>query len=309
MIAFRLPAGASGFPERVLECRALPIGGPRTRTDIAFDRASRRLLVIDDVEPLVHSGPIAAPTAWVPQGVPTVQATARTGKGLSAITVDQGTGSVWIANREALPADGPPAIGRLGTVVRLCEVGGQELFYRVDPAHEGRRWTPGVSSSGVAAIAGVGDGRLLVMEASRVPTMPRFRNRLFVADPADAGVSDGGVTGGHLDAGQFVGKSLIWEQSSGVCLEGLCAGPTLPNGDRMLVAVGDNASLGTPTTLIILRWSPSDRESPLSGFGWPLFAGLAALGLGWGALRVAIAVRRTRCGSDRVQAPVRLVLT
>jgi hypothetical protein len=52
---------------------------------------------------------------------------------------------------------------------------------------------------------------------------------------------------------QAVSKTLLWEQAGGVCLEGLCLGPTLSNGDRTIIAAGDNSSLGTPTSLLVLR--------------------------------------------------------
>lgn len=119
---------------------------------------------------------------------------------MAAIMVDSASHAIRIANREALPADGLPAIVRLGSIVRLSELtdqadedGGQrvltprrEMVYRVDLAHEGRRVAPGASSSGVTALAGVGDGRLLELEASRDPAMPPFRNRIYVVDPCDA---------------------------------------------------------------------------------------------------------------------------
>jgi len=323
LLAFRLPLDASGLPTAILELRALSIGGPEHRTDVTFDRPGQRLLVVDDAEPFVHAGRLDDISTWMPLGAPAVQATARKGKGLSAITTDPGTQGVWIANREALPADGLPAIGRLGTVVRLSEVLTQsnpanalqgmvsrrEALYRVDPAHVGRSVTPGASSSGVAALAGVGDGRLLVLEASRAPAMPRFRNRLFVVSPADANGIDGMPEAErHGGAAPPVDKQLLWEQSGGVCLEGLCAGPTLPNGDHVLVAVGDNDSLGTPTTLVVLRWNPSDRPVPLLRLGWPVLAGLAVLGAGWGAFRLARAPRHRHCGTGPRQAvPARLV--
>jgi hypothetical protein len=323
IVTFRLPITAAGSAPAILEPRAVPIGGSRRRTDVAFDNVDQRLLVVDDVDPLVHAGRLDD-TAWVPLDVPAVQATAREGKGLSAITVDPDSHSVWIANREALPADGLPAIGRLGTVVRLSELTSQtaeggaqramaawrDVAYRVDPVHEGRRFTPGASSSGVTALAGIGDGRLLVLETSRAPVMPPFRNRIFVVDPR---VSSGaaGIPGGELPAAAPpVGKSLVWEQSGGVCLEGVCVGPTLPTGERVIVAVGDNDPLGTPTTLVVLRWSPAGRRSPHLGIGWQLLAGFAALGGGCGAFRLAKrAVRGRSQGIQDQAAPARLVLT
>jgi hypothetical protein len=323
MIVFRLPITASGSPNSIVAARAVPIGGPGHRTDVAFDETGQQLLVVDDVEPLVYAGRIGPHASLKRLGVPTAQTTARAGKGLSAITVDRGTHAVWIANREALPADGLPAIGRLGTVVRLSEVVDQpakegseramksrrEVFYQADPAHEGRRVTPSASSSGVAAVAAVGDGRLLVLEASRAPTIPPFRSRLFFVDSGETSGADGATEDKSLSDDQPVQKTLVWEQSGGVCLEGLCVGPTLPNGDRVLVAVGDNDSLGTPTTLVVLRLSPSNRRSPFSGPASPLLVGLAALGAAWGVSRLARGECYGHSVASQAQAdPARLVL-
>ena len=302
VVTFRLPVTAAGSSSAILAPRAVAISGSRHRTDGAYDAVDQRLLVVDDVEQLVHAGRLDG-RAWATVDVPAALATAREGKGLSAVTIEPSSRAVWIANREALPADGLPAIGKLGTVVRLCQLAGlateeasrREPTYRVDPAHEGRRVTPGTSSSGVAALAAVGDGRLLVLETSRAPAIPPFRNRIYLVDPREGGVADGQPEVEMPADAKPVSKSLVWEQSGGVCLEGLCLGPTLANGDRVVVAVGDNDSLGTPTTLVVLRWSPSERLAPLLGLRWPLLAGLAAVGGGWCGIRL---VRRITGGSS-----------
>jgi len=162
-----------------------------------------------------------------------------------------------------------------------------EVLYHVDAAHQGRRLTPGDASSGVSAIAAVGDGRLLVLETSRAPTLPRFRNRLFVVDPRQV-VSGAQETSRMTEGLQAVSKRLLWEQAGGTCLEGVCLGPTLGNGDRIIVAVGDNSSLGTPTSLCVLRWSPNDRRASLGWAGW---WGVACAALGATLVIWKVAVR------------------
>jgi hypothetical protein len=197
-----------------------------------------------------------------------------------------------VSNHEALILDGLPAIGSLGTDVRLMELGAEskqdpthtimtpknEVLYHVDAAHAGRRLTPGDASSGVSGIAAVGDGRLLVLETSRAPTLPRFRNRLFLVDPRQAVVSGTQETSQTAEGLHAVSKSLLWEQAGGTCLEGVCLGPKLGNGDRIIVALGDNSSLGTPTSLVVLRWSPDDRRASLAWAGWCVAAAGAACG-------------------------------
>ena len=292
LIAFRMPLDNGGNPRAILEAQAVPGGGPSRKTDVAFDTIQQRMLVVDDSPPAMHAIRLDDASASESLDIPAVQRAAREGKGLAAITTDPATGSVWVSNREALILDGLPAIGSLGTDVRLMELGAEskqdpthtittpknEWLYQVDAAHEGRKLTPGDASSGVSAIAAIGDGRLLVLETSRAPTLPRFRNRLFLVDPRQTVVSGSRQTGRMTEGLQAVSKRLLWEQAGGTCLEGLCLGPTLGNGDRIIVAVGDNSSLGTPTSLVVLRWSPDDRRASLAWAGWWVAACAAACG-------------------------------
>jgi len=285
-----MPLDSGGKPRAILESQAVP-GGASSRTDVAFDTIQQRLLVVDDSPPTMHTIRLDDADASASLEIPADQLAAREGKGLAAITTDPATGSVWISNREALIPDGLPALGSLGTDVRLMELGVEskqdpthtimtpknEVPYHVDAAHQGRRLTPGDASSGVSAIAAVGDGRLLVLETSRAPTLPRFRNRLFLVDPRKAVVSGTQEPSQTAEGLHAVSKSLIWEQAGGTCLEGVCLGPKLGNGDRIIVAVGDNSSLGTPTSLVVLRWSPDDRRASLAWAGWWV-AACAALG-------------------------------
>ena len=310
LIAFRMPLDGGGKPRAILESQAVP-GGASSRTDVAFDTIQQRLLVVDDSPPAMQAIRLDDANASESLDIPAVQLAAREGKGLVAITTDPATGSAWISNREALIPDGLPAIGSLGTDVRLMELGAEskqdpphtimtpknELLYHVDAAHEGRRLTPGDASSGVSAIAAIGDGRLLVLETSRAPTLPRFRNRLFLVDPRQTGVSGMQETSQMTERLQAVSKRLLWEQAGGTCLEGVCLGPTLGNGDRIIVAVGDNSSLGTPTSLVVLRWSPDGRRASLAWVGWWVAACAAACGalVAWRvAARSSLEVSRGR---------------
>jgi hypothetical protein len=47
-----------------------------------------------------------------------------------------------------------------------------------------------------------------------------------------------------------VEKKLLWSDSLGVNLEGLCLGPVLADGNRSLVAIADNGGIGTPNQLV-----------------------------------------------------------
>jgi hypothetical protein len=282
IVVFRMPVDDQGKPRAVVEPQVTPGGGFPRRTDVAFNVVQQRMIAVNDLPPAIQTFPIKNSGIGESLSIPPAQLAARAGKGLAAATYDPSTSSVWISNREALVPDGLPAVGRLGTDVRLTELSAdadrrspsagtnpvREVRYRVDPAHGGRRFSPGASSSGVTAVAAVGDGRLLVLEASRAPTLPRFRNRLYLVDLSQASDFEASSSAATKEDLPAVPKTLIWEQAGGVCLEGMCLGPTLGNGDRVIVAAGDNSSLGTPTSLVVLRWTPSDRRAWVPWAGW-----------------------------------------
>ena len=50
--------------------------------------------------------------------------------------------------------------------------------------------------------------------------------------------------------GVTVEKRLLWTDSLGINLEGLCLGPLLADGNRGLIAIADNGGIGTPNQLV-----------------------------------------------------------
>jgi hypothetical protein len=200
--------------------------------------------------------------------------TRRPNRGLESLAIEPDGRSVWTANEEALPADGPPAAAGGGTVVRLTRLllpgdgkvatdraeparGGDasaalafQAAYRVDPVHAFVRVFAGQPLSGLAALVALGNGRLLALERSGAPGLPPFASRIYQID-AGAAV-DVSAVAGDLAArqGVAVDKRLLWTDSLGINLEGLCLGPLLADGNRGLLAIADNGGIGTPNQLV-----------------------------------------------------------
>ena len=125
-----------------------------------------------------------------------------------------------------------------------------QLAYVVDPPHHFVRVFAGDPLSGVAALTGLSDGRLLVLERSGCPGLPPFENRIYLVDTR--GGSD--VTAIDRDVAQRpqdrVAKALLWRDQLGCNLEGMCLGPKLKGSSRSVVAIADNNGIGTPNQLI-----------------------------------------------------------
>lgn len=209
----------------------------------------------------------------------------RPNRGPESLAADPDDSSIWTANEEALAGDGPMARVGGGTVVRVVKIPlpadpprpTRQFAYPVEPPHAFVRMFAGEPLSGVCAIVALGAGRLLVLERAAGPGVPPFKSRIFLVDTTDA-ADVAAVDRDLADRGDdFLGKTLLWEDSLGCNLEGLCLGPPLHDGSRALVAVADNGGLGTPNQLVglTLRLPTRRRQAWLLGVGAGV-AGVAA---------------------------------
>lgn len=187
--------------------------------------------------------------------------TARPNRGPEGLALEPGGRRLWTVNEEPLSRDGPaPAEGVSGRV-RLVgidvdpdtAIGGEvdpvstrrEVVYEVDPPHARVGLPGGPLYSGVVALVALGEGRLIVLERSAAAGVPPFENRFFVVNTTaarDARDIDGDL--GSPDV-MPVAKVLLWKGALGVNLEGICAGPRLPDGSVLIVGVADNGAEGT----------------------------------------------------------------
>jgi len=215
--------------------------------------------------------------------LPANLASRRPNRGLESVAIepdgDRGP-LVWTANEEALTGDGPAAAVGSGTVVRLTAVplvaGRQDdaadgpdepavfqAAYAVDPPHAYVPVFAGQPLSGLVSLVSLGKGRLLALERSGAPGLPPFASRIFVVDTA--GAADVSGIDGNLSSRPdlFLKKRLVWGDSLGINLEGLCLGPRLADGNRALLAIADNGGIGTPNQIVGLAWvTPAPAVSP-----------------------------------------------
>lgn len=276
---FRLTLAANGTPRTVEDLQLVRLKEPHDYEDVAPcpDTLRRRivaqrqrkgaadpgpcLLVCEEDTPAVRAVALESGDLVGVVPIPKPLRSPRPNRGLEALTVDPDGGHVWTANEEALPADGPPPTAAAGTVVRLARIpiptdnaGPQnetrQFAYPVDPPHSFVRVLKGEPLSGVSAIVSLGADKLLVLERSGGPGLPPFENRIHLVDcskATDVSGIDRDLAGRAAD---LLAKRLLWKDSLGCNVEGLCLGPTLANGSRALIAIADNGGLGKPTEIV-----------------------------------------------------------
>ena len=220
--------------------------------------------------------------------LPAVMGRFRRDFGLESLTISSDGLSMWTCSEEALTPDGPLSTRRQGSDVRLTRfvrgaaaepwkpVG--QWVYQTDPI-AGKPWhnkskNEDMTRSGVSELCLLDDGTLLTLEREfSVVLVPRFRCRIYETDFSQATDVLDRKTLADGPAFSRVSKRLLHETTGFAMYEGMCLGPKLADGSRilMLVSDGDKKSL---RNVLSLRLSPVDaRFSPSKaaciGGGWP----------------------------------------
>jgi len=247
---------------------------PRGMADQDGQEAEPFVLVCEEDTPAVRAFSLADGSMVGAVGLPENLLTRRPNRGLESLAIEPDDRFLWTANEEALPSDGPPAAAGGGTVVRLTRLtlegdtvmagkgsepdrSGEtsvaaafQAAYRVDPVHSFVRVFAGEPLSGLVALVALGKGHLLALERSGAPGLPPFASRIYSID-AGAAVDVSAVAEDLATRqGVTVEKRLLWTDSLGINLEGLCLGPLLADGNRGLIAIADNGGIGTPNQLV-----------------------------------------------------------
>lgn len=263
--------------EDVVPCPGIVVRGllqdrGRTGRD-AFDEGESAVLVSEEDTPAVRAFSLGDGRMLGALPLPGNLLTRRANRGLESLAIEPGGRGLWTANEEALPADGPAASVGGGTVVRLTRLAltnaekpppferlrsrreppaakAFQAAYPVDPPHTFVRVLAGEPLSGLSALVALGNGQLLTLERSGAPGLPPFANRIYLIDTQHA--VDVSAVERDLAERQdsFVKKRLLWSDSLGLNLEGLCLGPSLADGNRSLVAIADNGGIGTPNQIV-----------------------------------------------------------
>ena len=190
--------------------------------------------------------------------------------GLESLTISRDGLTMWPCTEEALKTDGARASRENGTDVRLTRFARSsaaanwkaigQWVYRTDSV-AGRPWygkkRRNLSRSGISELCLLDDGTLLVLEREfSVVMIPRLRCRIYETDLT--GAEDVCGRKSLLDGGKaptLVEKRLLHEVTGLAMYEGMCIGPTLTDGSRLLVLVSDG-DMRTLQSVLTLRLAP-----------------------------------------------------
>ena len=276
LLFFALDLSPDGKPLAVRELRAVRLAAAHDFEDVALcpeplrariaGRQARRqrrdpgacLLLAEEDTPAIRAVSQEGGELLGVVPLPEVMKQRRPNRGPESLAVDPDDGSIWTANEEALAGDGPAARIGGGTVVRIVQIPlpadpprpTRQYAYAVEPPHAFVPVFAGEPLAGVCAVVALGRGRLLVLERSAGPGLPPFKSRIFLVDTTGA-AEVSAVERDLAERGELrLGKRLLWEETLGCNLEGMCLGPPLRDGHRSLVGVADNGGLGTPNQLV-----------------------------------------------------------
>jgi hypothetical protein len=303
VLRFRLAVARTGEPERAFDLESVTLGERHDYEDVApcppalatriTDRRRARgdtvpescLIVCEEDTPAIRAIDLDRGHLLGIVPIPDVFLTRRPNRGLEALATDPSGRFIWTATEEAVPADGPAAGVGQATVVRIARIAlpdsgdtGGQFAYAVEPPHTFARVFAGEPLAGLVALVALGDGRLLVLERSGAPGLPPFKSRIALVDTR-RGQDVSAVAGGLAERPEMaIEKVVLWEDALGCNLEGLCLGPQLAGGRRLLVAVADNGGLGTPTQLVTLVLTEPGAAADVSAVGVAaVVAGIALL--------------------------------
>ncbi len=276
LLHFRLTLSQAGKPLEARDLRVVKVGAAHDFEDvascpeplvrrIAAKRADRGgedpgacLLLAEENTPAIRAVADSGGELLGVVPLPGVMRDRRPNRGLESLDVDPDDASIWTANEEALAVDGPAASVGAGTTVRLVRIPlpsqdrqpARQFAYAVEQPHPFVRIFAGEPLAGVSALVALGGGRLLVLERSAGPGLPPFLSRIFLVGTANGADVSGVERELAARRDHLLPKRLLWEDSLGCNLEGLCLGPTLADGNRALVGIADNGGIGTPNQIV-----------------------------------------------------------
>ena len=173
--------------------------------------------------------------------------------GIESLTIGKDGLTMWTCSEEALQADGPRSTRKHGTDVRLTRLARKkgsvnwkadgQWVYRTDPIAGGPWYNTDnkeCSRSGISELCLLEDGTLLVLEREfSVVLVPRLRCRLYEVDLSKATDVLSLPSVKDVSGLVRVEKRLLFETTGFAMYEGMCTGPKLADGSRLLLLVSD----------------------------------------------------------------------
>ena len=257
---------------RILSCELKSLCDPAMTVDVeglALDPLNGSVWLADERAATIREhNPLTGRALAGNVDIPASLKDFRMDSGLESLTISRDGLSMWTCTEEALKSDGPRATRKDGTDVRLTrfrrtsakaawKMDGQWVYHTDSVA--GGPWysrkKKDLSRSGVSELRVLDDGTLLVLEREfSVVLIPRLRCRIYETDLSSAVDVKSMKDLSALKRGGRAKKKLLYETTGFSMYEGMCLGPVLKDGSRMLVLVSD-ADKRTFRSVLSLRLS------------------------------------------------------
>jgi hypothetical protein len=257
---------------RIRSCEMRRICSPELAVDVeglALDPLDGSVWLADEREAAIRQ--YSLKTGKVRSGIVNIPESLkgfRRDLGFESLSISRDGLSMWTCTEESLKSDGPRATRKDGTSVRLSRfrrtsakkawlMDGQWV-YRTDSIAGGPWYSKkkrDVSRSGISELCVLDDGTVLVLEREfSVVLLPRLRCRIYETDMSSARnvIGRKGLSG--FKDSEMVKKRLLYETTGFSMYEGMCVGPRLVDGSRMIVLVSD-ADKKSFRTVLSLRLS------------------------------------------------------
>lgn len=177
--------------------------------------------------------------------MPDVFGTATKNYGIESLTYNAATHRFWATTESTLPSDGVQASNNKHThnILRLQSFSdalepSEMYFYKTDAPTTARKAS--TYAFGVSDICALDDGRLIVLEREFFVPKRKIgawvRCKLYVADPSQAQPND---TLSKTELLQFRTRLTLFKRNL-ANYEGMCLGPELADGSRVLLLVSDS---------------------------------------------------------------------
>ena len=248
IVLFTIPIGPDGMVEevtaRIPEGTAQATGRSRDPEGIAFAPGRNRLYVSSekhqDIREYNLEGRETGPGLRIPADLSTSAIVAN--QGFEALTFNEKTGLFWTTTEAPLKRDTfLPQLHRLQSFSR-DGAPSERFFYQTDTPSKSPSEAAGAQAYvfGIPAITALDDGRLIILEREvYVPKgglLDKFldsftQTNLYLVDPV-------------RDGAGILRKSLLCTFTTRAMdlanFEGMCLGPTLPDGRRCLILIADS---------------------------------------------------------------------
>lgn len=232
----------------------VPLAGAGDPEGCALDPGSGTVWVSDEKGARIREYDPATGAVLRAAPVPSIFSQCRKNFSFEALTISEDGGTMWTCNEEALECDGATSTKEEGSVVRLTRftrpspsgtwTAAGQWAYLTQPVGSDP-WLRGgepMTRSGVAGLCALPNGTLLVLERCLAGTGLRnatFFTRIFQVDFAGATEVSGLDSLKGADYSRVAKTPLFDENVGWANYEGICLGPRLDDGSRLLVLVAD----------------------------------------------------------------------